>query len=288
VDKPVIIDFHTHIFPQKIRENREKYFHLEPAFKLLYSASKSKLAGINEIIASMDENGVDVSVIFGFPWKSLETCKTHNDYIIEATQKYPDRFKGFCCVDPFSKGAFHEVERCLAGGLCGVGELAFYHSGIDDQCIDRLEPIMGLCRQKRAPVLIHTNEPIGHIYPGKTPINLKQIYLFVKRFSENKIVLAHWGGGIFFYNILKKDVKKAFKNVYFDTAASPFLYDTEIYNIAIQCAGSDKILLGTDFPLLKPARYFKGLEQAGLTQIDIGKICGENAAALLNETEKIK
>ncbi len=284
----MIIDFHTHIFPKTIREERDKYFHLEPAFKLLYNSSKSKLAGVNEIIASMDENGVDVSVIFGFPWKSPEKCKTHNDFIVEAVQKRPERFKGFCCVDPFGKGAVQEVERCLAGGLCGVGELAFYHSGIDELCLERLEPIMDLCRQKKAPVLIHTNEPVGHIYPGKAPVTLKQIYRLVKRFSENKIVLAHWGGGLFFYNLLKKDVKEALKNVYFDTAASPFLYKPEIYNIAIQCAGSDKILLGTDFPLLKPARYFNELEIAGLTKTDMGKICGENAATLLNETGKTK
>jgi len=61
---------------------------------------------------------------------------------------------------------------------------------------------------------------------------LKQIYNLVKRFPENKIVLAHWGGGIFFFNLLKKDVKESLKNVYFDTAASPFLYDTQIYRYA--------------------------------------------------------
>ncbi|MGB5991237.1 MAG: amidohydrolase family protein, partial [Desulfobacterales bacterium] len=129
--------------------------------------------------------------------------------------------------------------------------------------------------------LIHTNEPVGHLYPGKTPNTLKQIYNLITRFSENKIVLAHWGGGIFFYNLLKKEVKERLKNVYFDTAASPFLYHLEIYRYAVEIAGLDKILFGSDFPLLKPARYFKELENAGLAKTQIDAISGLNAAKLL-------
>ncbi len=62
-EQHMIIDFHTHIFSKKIRENREKYFIPEPAFKLLYTSPKSKLLGVSEIISSMDEQGVDKSVI---------------------------------------------------------------------------------------------------------------------------------------------------------------------------------------------------------------------------------
>ena len=129
--------------------------------------------------------------------------------------------------------------------------------------------------------MIHTNEPVGHIYPGKTPNTMSQIYTLVKRFPDNKIVLAHWGGGIFLYNILKKEVKESLKNVYFDTAASPFLYDPEIYRLAIQLVGPDKILFGSDFPLIKPARYFKEMQEAGLSKVEMDSICGKNAASLL-------
>jgi len=71
------------------------------------------------------------------------------------------------------------------------------------------------------------------------------------------------------------------KNVYFDTAASPFLYYSQIYQIAIQIIGKNKILFGSDFPLLKPDRYFKELEKAGLSKDEIESICGNNAAGLL-------
>ncbi len=146
-----------------------------------------------------------------------------------------------CCLDPFNKFAANEVRRCLKEGLSGIGELAFYESGIDETALDKLAPLFEICLENDFPALIHTNEPVGHTYPGKTPNTMSQVYTLVKRFPENKIVLAHWGGGIFLYNILKKEVKQSLKNVYFDTAASPFLYDSEIYRLAIKLAGQEKM-----------------------------------------------
>lgn len=277
----MIIDFHTHIFSKKIRENREKYFIPEPAFKLLYKSPNSKLLGVSEIISSMDEQGVDKSVIFGFPWKNSDIFREENDYILDAVERYPDRLIGLCCLDPLNKFAINEVLRCIKQGLSGIGELAFYESGIDEKALDRLAPLFEICRKKDFPALIHTNEPVGHIYPGKTSNTMSQIYTLVKRFPDNKIVLAHWGGGIFLYNTLKKEVKESLKNVYFDTAASPFLYDSEIYRLAIKLAGQDKILFGSDFPLIKPARYFKEMKKAGLSKSEMDSICGNNAANLL-------
>ncbi|MBC8392151.1 MAG: amidohydrolase [Deltaproteobacteria bacterium] len=277
----MIIDFHTHIFPKDICKNREKYFPGESAFKLLYDSPKAKLVDAKELVETMDTQGIDRSVIFGFPWKNPELSGKQNDYIMESVEMYPDRLIGFCCLDPFGREAGQELERCLKGGLSGLGELAFYESGIDPASLDRLAPLMEICRDFDVPVLIHTNEPVGHTYPGKSPNTLMQIYTLVKRFSENKIVLAHWGGGIFLYSLLKKEVKESLKNVWYDTAASPFLYDPDIWLYARNLAGLDKILFGTDFPLLKPDRYFKELENSGLAKKDISAICGENAARLL-------
>jgi predicted TIM-barrel fold metal-dependent hydrolase len=196
--------------------------------------------------------------------------------------KYPDRLTGLGCFDPASPGATSEAERCLSGGLCGIGELAFYQSGIDDLALEQLAPVMDMCAQRSQPVLIHTNEPVGHDYHGKTPITLSQIYGLIKRFTDNKIVLAHWGGGLFFYALMKKEVKQILKNVYFDTAASPYLYDPEVYQSAIQLVGIDKILFGSDYPLLAPKKYFSEMEQSGLTKDQIDTICGLNAKGLFN------
>jgi len=276
----MIIDVHVHIFPQRIRENKATYFSSEPAFEILYGPEAANMASAEDVIAVMDEQGVDMAVVCGFPWSNMSTCKMNNDYVLDAVSRYPDRLRGLSCIDPLTTHSEEEVERCVAAGLSGVGELAFYRSGIDKRCRERLEPVMELCREHGLPVMIHTNEPVGHKYPGKTPNTLVQIYKMVKEFPENRLILAHWGGGLFFYNLWKQEVKPALNQVWFDTAASPYLYRPEIYRFAADLAGVDRILFGTDFCLLKPERYFKEMDHAGLTADEKAAICGGNAKAL--------
>lgn len=277
----MIIDFHTHLFPRQIRENRERFFDDEPAFELLYKPEKSRLAGGSELIRAMDEDRVDKSVVFGFPWQDMDLCRRHNDYILETAKIRESRLLGFCCLDVYGKNAEHEVNRCLDAGAAGIGELALYRSGIDDDALDRLSPIMAAARDFKVPVLVHTNEPVGHKYPGKTPVTPDQIWNLVTRFSKNKIVLAHWGGGIFFFHLLKKQAKQALQNVYYDTAASPYLYDPRIYAQACKIVGPEKVLFGSDYPLLRPNRYFKEIDEAGLNEKDSAMIRGQSAAKIL-------
>ena len=281
----MIIDAHVHAFPASIRNARDAYFGDEPAFRLLYDSPKAELAGVEQIIAMMDDQSVDRSLIFGFPWRTADTFKRHNDYILEAVTRHPGRLLGFCCLDGMHPQAAAEVERCLQAGLCGVGELAYYCSDLDCSSLDGLEPIMALARQYDCPVMIHTNEPIGHAYPGKTDNTLAQIYALVKKYNRNRIILAHWGGGIFLYNLLKREVQASLTNVWFDTAASPYLYRPEIYRLALELAGPDKVLFGSDFPLLEPGRYFDEMAKAGLSKAQREQICGANLAALLKLTD---
>jgi hypothetical protein len=141
--------------------------------------------------------------------------------------------------------------------------------------------IMSLCARFDVPVLVHTNEPVGHDYPGKNPTTLAQIYRFLKAYPKNKIVLAHWGGGLLFYALMKKEVKEVLHNVWFDTAASPYLYDPAIYRLAKEIFGDDQIVMGSDYPLLSPKRYLAEMAAAHLPSRSFKKIAGENAARLL-------
>ncbi|MCD4674653.1 MAG: amidohydrolase [Desulfobacula sp.] len=277
----MIIDSHTHIFPKKVKQDRSLYFDNEPEFKLLYNSPKAKISSIDELIESMDTYQVDISVICGFPWRNPQFSKQNNDVIIESVQKYPDRIKGLACFDAAWDGAPHETQRCIDAGLCGAGELAFYLSGIDKEALTCLDPVMAVLRHKgNLPCMIHTNEPVGHQYPGKTPITLEQIYTLAKTFPDNKIILAHWGGGIWFYNIMKKETKTVLKNIWYDTAASPFLYDSQIYDVAVDAGVADKVLFGTDFPLLTPGRYYKDIDDSNINSRQKKQILGENAALL--------
>ena len=284
----MIIDFHTHIVPPEVTKNRERFFDGEPAFKLLYGVPGSRLCGSDELIKNMDQEGVDKSVVFGFPWHSDDYFRENNDYVMEAVERFRGRLIGFASAFPLARGAAKEFERCLKAGLSGIGELAVYNEGLSQDIRDRFEPIATMARQLNVPILLHTNEPVGHAYPGKTAVTLHELYLFLRQYSATRFVLAHWGGGIFFYYLMKREVKEALRNTWFDTAASPFLYDKEVYALAARIIGPDRILFGSDFPLLKPSRYFEEMREAGISEELITKVCGGNAACLLKigETEK--
>jgi hypothetical protein len=200
--------------------------------------------------------------------------------VIDAVAKYPDRLVGMACFDVACEKTALETERCLKSGLKGVGELAFYQSGIDKESLKQLEPVMEICRKQNYPVNIHTNEPVGHNYPGKTPVTMAQIYNLGVAFPENKIILAHLGGGVFFYNLLKRDAKNVLKNFWYDTAALPYLYDLSIYNRAADLAGEEKILFGSDYPLIKPLRYFTDMEKGLVSDERLIKFKGGNAMKL--------
>ena len=102
-----------------------------------------------------------------------------------------------------------------------------------------------------------------------------------ERFRDNRIILAHWGGGLLFFNAMKKDVKEALKNVWYDSAASPYLYDPSIWKIAADTAGIDKILFGTDYPLLSAKRYLAELKQSGFSEDELEKVLCRNAERVL-------
>ena len=277
----MIIDFHTHVFPPAFREDRSILFSGEPAFASIYDSAGARLAGTSDLIRSMDEEGVQWSVIFGFPWENPENYRRHNDYIVESVRRHPDRLKGLCCFSPLASGAAEEAGRCIESGLAGVGELAVYGSGLTPEVIESMNGVMEVCSGRNVPVMLHTNESVGHEYAGKAPMTLREIYSFLKTYPDNRIILAHWGGGIFFYALMKKEVRDVLRNVWFDTAASPFLYTPEIYRIAGEVIGFEKILLGTDYPLLGPERYFREIASSGIPSDAVEKIKGGNAASLL-------
>ena len=277
----MIIDIHTHIFPDDVRRDKESVCNIEPNFCQLYESPKASLVSGSQIVDAMDADKVDKSVVFGFPWEDPGRMREHNDYVGEEAAQSKGRLVPFCCVNPADSGAAREAARCLDAGFAGVGELAFYASGFGERELDQLAPVMEVCRDKNAPVLIHTNEPVGHAYPGKAPILLKQIYDLVSRFSENRLVLAHWGGGIFFYALLKKEVKDRLKNVWVDTAASCFLYDAAVYPMAAKIWDPEKILFGSDYPLIRPGRYIKEISASGVSEKEARLILGANAEKLL-------
>jgi len=80
---------------------------------------------------------------------------------------------------------------------------------------------------------------------------------------------------------MKKEVREILSNCWFDTAAMPFLYRPEALRAFADAIGVEKLLLGTDHPLLPPKRYFREMAQSLLTEKEKNAILGENSYKLL-------
>ncbi|MDD4860405.1 MAG: amidohydrolase family protein, partial [Dehalococcoidales bacterium] len=116
--------------------------------------------------------------------------------------------------------------------------------------------------------------------PGKGTAYPQLLYSLIAQLPGVPVICAHWGGGLPFYALMP-EVKQALANVYFDTAASPFLYRPEIYAQVSQLIGADKILFGSDYPLMRQRRVLKEIQAAGLSEDERELIVGGNARRLL-------
>ena len=275
------LDAHTHICPPEIRRDRSAFFSNEEDFRLLYENPKARLIGATELVTHLDATGVTGACAFGFPWQDDGHTRRCNDYVLEAAVRFPGRVLPFACVNPLRHTASAEAERCLAAGARGLGEIATYGAGLGPEVRRGLAPLAALAAEAGVPLLLHTNEPVGHPYPGKSRMDLADLYQLVKENPDTNWILAHWGGGLFAYHLLRREIDATLARVYYDTAAGPFLYKPEVYRRFIDIAGADRLVFGSDYPLLDLPRYRRDMETAGLTAYEVAAITGDNLARLL-------
>ncbi|MBT4126707.1 MAG: amidohydrolase [Chloroflexi bacterium] len=277
----MVIDTCTHILPESFNVNREFVSRSDSTFRSLFVDPKSKFAQVDDLITSMDEAGVDVSVCAGFGWTSPEVAREANNYNIAAAKAHPDRLVPFCSVNPlWGEDAVAEVKRCHAEGAKGIGELHPDTQGFLDADLAALAPVFDTAKELDMPILMHASEPVGHGYPGKGTVTPELLLALVTAFPSNKFIFSHFGGGLPFYALMP-EVKSALKNVYFDSAAFPFLYRPEVFQVAATAAGAEKILFASDYPLVTQKRALKEFGESGLDESASKLVQGVNAAELL-------
>jgi len=264
-----------------LKEKRDEYVKSDPCFAVLYSQPKARIATAEELIASMDEAGIDVSVVLNAGWVSHELCVKTNDYILDSISRYPKRLVGFCAIQPtIGDAAIAEIERCAKAGARGVGELRSDIQGFDLTDVRTMGPVVDAVLRHHLVFLTHSSEPVGHEYSGKGRITPDILYSFITAFPNLRTVCGHWGGGLPFYALMP-EVAGALGNVFFDTAATVFLYKPEIFEQVSRIIGSDRILFGTDYPLMHQNRVIAQVQSAQLSAGDKANILGNNAQKLL-------
>ena len=275
------IDAHVHVFSPAVVTERDRYLDRDLTFRSLYREPKARTGSTEELLDSMNRCGIDRAVLVNIGWTTQELCRESNEYLLESAQRWPSRLSAFCSVNPLAgTQAVEEVERCARRGACGIGELHPDTQGFDLGDPTVMGPVMEAAAQYGLPVLTHASEPVGHAYAGKGLVTPHVLYRFITNFPEARIICAHWGGGLPFYALMP-EVRQAMVNVSFDTAASAFLYEPEVFERVTALVGPQKILFGTDFPLIKQERLLRQVTESGLADEAQEAILGGNAARML-------
>lgn len=274
----MIIDIHVHVFPLDVINRIEEFTAKDKFLYDICSSPVHKYATVDEMLEEMDRYGIDRALLSGFASSDPGLCREMNDYVLQAAKTYPDRFSAMAAISPLDPGMENEISRCHESGAVGVGELFPWGQGfnLEGPSVDRLA---GVCLERKLPLLLHINENVGHHYTGKGDLSIKEAAEFAEHHPDLTIIYAHWGGGLLFYELMPK-LRRQLQNVYYDTAAGPFLYDKTIYRVAREIGILHKVLLGTDYPLISPCRYMKEIREAGLTEEEQTMLLGENARNL--------
>ena len=289
------IDAHIHFTPPSMAENLAAFSEQEPYWGLLLTPDPVNhtvqgWATPERMIDDMDKAGIDKVVLLGVYRRTPQSCTDTNNDTLDIIRRWPDRVIGFAVVQPTPvESALDELQRCLDGGMVGMGELNPYGQGLDFDD-PRFLRVVEACIKHDIPLNLHVNEEVGHFYLGKTVTPLGNYYQLALRYPELKLILAHWGGGIFFYEIMP-EVKRVMKNVWYDLAATPLVFPTDaVFRAALATVSHKKLLFGSDYPLLVYPRtqtepdfrpFLAELDSLNLDEDVYADVMGLNAARLL-------
>jgi aminocarboxymuconate-semialdehyde decarboxylase len=267
-------------------------------------------------IRDMDEKKIALSVLSSTPFAffyeveddlAVELARFQNDRLAEMVKRYPDRFAAMATLPlQVPSEAVKELERAIKGlNLRGV-EIGS-HVGKRELGDEAFWPVYRVLEDLGVPILIHPHHVAGmdrleDYYltnlignPLDTTIAAAQLIFggVLEKYPGLKIILAHAGGQLPYiigriehgYQVrpeCKERVRRSpmtfFKNFYFDIIT----HNPEALRYLIAFAGSDHVLLGSDYPydMGDPNPVGTVSKLPGIKAADRRKILRENAVAL--------
>ena len=126
----MVIDSHTHIFPQEIIDQRDRLTNTDNWFGHLYG-NGARMATADDLLRSMDEAKVDRSVVAGVGWTDENACTRCNEYIVETANRSDGRIIPFIGIAPYDVDYVRvELDR-WRNCFRGIGELYEQAQGFD-------------------------------------------------------------------------------------------------------------------------------------------------------------
>lgn len=275
-----VVDVHVHLTPPGMLEDFAEHGD-EPYWELLCSprptgTAVQVLRTGEQMIERMERDGVSRVVVQAGYLQSRRSIDARHAAVFDLARRHPGRIDLFAAIDLRSPSAVTDVDAAVDAGAVGIGEVNPYAHGmrLDDR---RFLAVAARCEELGVPMSVHVSEEAGRHYVGRTPYRLNDYYEFAVRFPDLPLVFAHWGGGLFFYELMPP-VEAALRHVRYDTAASPRLYPTaRIVRVALDVLAPSKILFGSDYPL----RLYRGQDDA-----DFARFRDELAAAVPDDAAR--
>ena len=262
----MIIDFHTHIFPDKMADAAMEKLASNASEKYYAPAKASALTEI------MDRAGVDKSVVLNIATKESQ----HENILRFAKKTDSERLIAFGSVLPFSVSALEYVWKISDEELKGMKfHPTLQRCDADDK---RIFPVYDLARALNLVVVFHSGWDPS--YPDEMRTSPQMLIRILENFPGLKIVAAHLGGLHIAHEVYETLAGKA--DLYFDTAftADPWL-DREMFRSMIRRHGAERILFGSDYPWHLPQMELELIDSLGISDEEKKLILGENAARLL-------
>jgi uncharacterized protein len=258
-----IIDFHAHIYPDKIAIKAAR------AIGEFYDAPIAYHGLVSELIKSGSAIGVERYIVHSTATKSAQVASI-NDYIIGETKK-ESRFVGFGTIHPDFANPREEIDRIRAAGLRGIKlHPDFQKFAADTPAMDGIYEILS---DAGMPVLIHAGD-CRYDFSGP-----RRIARVLDRHPRLKLVAAHFGG----YTEWDESFELlAGRGLWFDTSSTLWKLPAEKAKAMIAKHGAERFLFGSDFPMWDHADELSRFLSLGLSEAENRAILSGNAEALLD------
>jgi len=266
----MIIDFHTHAFPDKVAEK-----------------AIPKLAGIGGIdcfgdgtvgslVSRMDEWGVDRAVVLNIATNPKQQTNVNN-FAIEINTNHP-RLYALGSIHPDSENIAEEARRLADAGIRGIKLHPDYmETPIDDA---KYDAIFHACVENDLFVISHSGWDF--ISPDFIHCTPERIVKVLEKFPTLRFVAAHMGANQQWDDVERLLVGR--ENVWIETSLAPMFHlDKKQAERILTGHDPDRLLFGSDFPWYKMDEEREHVESLAISAELKAKIYSENAIALLGE-----
>ncbi|MSS72165.1 MAG: amidohydrolase [Candidatus Latescibacteria bacterium] len=224
--------------------------------------------GLDGVLHMMDRGGVDVACLFNVFWGE---ARRGNDALAAFVQARPDRFIGFAFVTPhYPEEMVPELERAVDRlGFKGIKIYPpYFPLPVSDPVWD---PVFAFANERGLPLLSHT-------WGGDAKCCPSLFVPLAERYPNVSWIVGHAGGTGAGRGIAVEAARKV-PNLYLEICSS--WRNPGAIEDLVSGAGADRVLYGSDLPLIEPRVHVGRVMTADLSEADRRKVLGENVARIL-------